>query len=118
MKTLTVCAALALGGATVPALPAATPDQDAAALRLQDRSPVVVAGTGFQRRERVRVTMTLDTTTERVVRTNRAGRFVVTFVGVTATRCDLVRVVARGGRGSRATLKILPPPACLPQRAP
>jgi hypothetical protein len=33
---------------------------------------------------------------------------------VTATRCDVVRVVAVGSRGSRAVLKYLPSPACLP----
>jgi hypothetical protein len=54
----------------------------------------------------------------RPVRASRAGRFVVIFAGATVGRCDLVRVIATGGRGSRATLKILPPPACKSQRDP
>lgn len=117
MRTLIICGAIALSGA-LPALTAAAHSQGTAALRLQDRSPVIVAGTGFERGEQVRVTLIRDTSTWRFVRAGRPGTFVVTFAGASVSRCDLVRVVAVGSRGSRAVLKILPSPACMPLRAP
>jgi hypothetical protein len=117
MRTLAICGAVALGAA-LPALAGATSTGDAAALRLQDRSPVTVAGSGFERGERVRVTLFRETSTKRVVRAGRPGTFVVTFTGATMSRCDRVRVLAVGGRGSRAVLKILPAPACMPLGAP
>jgi hypothetical protein len=89
-----------------------------ATVRLQDRTPVTVAGAGFDRGERVRVTLTIDTSTRTTTRAGRRGTFRVVFAGATATRCDMIRVVAIGGEGSRAVLKILPAPACMPQRSP
>jgi hypothetical protein len=117
MQKLVVYAAIALTGALVPTGAAAAQD-DAPTLRLRDRSPVAVTGVGFERGERVRVTLLRETNARKIVRASRAGAFVVTFASTTVTRCDVVRVIATGGRGSRAALKILPPPACIPLRAP
>lgn len=89
-----------------------------ATLRLQDRSPITVAGAGFNRGERVRVTLTMDTNMRKTTRTDRRGAIRVIFSGATAARCDMIRVIAVGSGGSRATLKILPAPACMPQRSP
>lgn len=89
-----------------------------ASLRLQDRSPITVTGAGFDRGERVRVTLTMDTTTRKTALAGRRGTFRVVFAGTTASRCDMVRVVAVGGNGSRAAVKILPAPACMPARLP
>jgi hypothetical protein len=116
MRRLVVYVAIALTGALVPT--GAATAQDGATLRLQDRSPIAVSGAGFERGERVRVTLLRETNARKIVRASRAGTFTVTFVGTTVTRCDVVRVIATGGRGSRAALKILPPPACIPLRAP
>ena len=47
------------------------------------------------------------------MRTSRRGTFSAAFAtGV--GRCELVRVVAVGGAGSKAKLKRLPGPACMP----
>ena len=75
--------------------------------------PFVVRGESFAPRERVRLTaFTAAEERLRAVAT-RAGTFTATFAAVTATRCDLIRVVAIGAKGSRAILKYLPSPACL-----
>jgi hypothetical protein len=89
-----------------------------ASIRLQDRSPITVTGAGFDRGERLRVTLTMDTTARKTALAGRRGTFRVVFGGTTASRCDMVRVVAVGGDGSRAVLKTLPAPACMPQRSP
>jgi hypothetical protein len=46
---------------------------------------------------------------------NGDGTFVVTIPG--ATRCNTLRVLARGSAGSYAIVKLLPQPACLPARS-
>jgi len=43
-----------------------------------------------------------------------AGVFTVAFTGVGVGKCTAFSVVAIGGDGSRATLKILPLPGCIP----
>jgi hypothetical protein len=81
-------------------------------LKLVDRSPLVVRGTGFKPRERVRVELSVVASELRRVRTTRAGTFTVAFARVTVHRCDSVRIVAVGTGGSHAALKLLPAPAC------
>jgi hypothetical protein len=109
-------AVLAAAGAFTPL--SATASTGPATLRLQDRSPITLAGAGFTRGERVRVTLDRRTNSIRIIRAGRNGAFVVMFRGASASRCDLVRVIATGSGGSRAVLKILPAPACLPARSP
>jgi hypothetical protein len=97
------------------AVPAgATCPTGSAKLRLLDRAPLTLRGAGFKAGERVSVTATASREAVRRVRALASGGFVVTFTGLTAGRCTLVRAVAVGNRGSRTVLKILPPPACLP----
>jgi hypothetical protein len=114
MRTLTVFAAVVAGGvfgvctasANAPAL-----------LTLQARDPVTIRGVGFRPAERVRISLA-QRGALKVVRAGRGGSFLVVFPSGGTSRCDLVRIVALGGSGSRATLKVLPSPACLPDRAP
>ena len=85
-----------------------------AGIRLTDRNPLTVRGEHFQSRELVRVTVSAPATARKTVRTSATGSLRALFSGTTAHRCDLVRVVATGDEGSRAVLKLLPPPACAP----
>lgn len=82
------------------------------ALRVVRTSPLTIRGEHFRARERVRLTAAA-----RTVRTKASatGFFVVTIRG--ATRCDSIRVLARGSAGSYAVVKVLPSPACLPARS-
>jgi len=83
-------------------------------LRFAQMVPLRIAGSHFRAHERVRVTATVSATNStRRLRASRRGSFVVAFA-VGAGHCSEVRVVAVGGGGSRATLKHLPSPACLP----
>jgi hypothetical protein len=103
-----VAGAFSFGGAAASPSPAP-------ALRLLDRSPLSVRGERFQPRERVRLIITGDVAAKRTLRTDPSGRFVANFEAITATRCDMIRVVAVGGSGGRAQLKLLPAPACMPE---
>jgi hypothetical protein len=90
-----------------PAAHAARP-----ALHLVGKGPLTVRGEHFRSGERVRVS-----TAGRAARAkaNGNGVFVVTIRG--ATRCDAVRVLARGSAGSYAVVKVLPLPACAAARS-
>jgi hypothetical protein len=68
--------------------------------------PFAVKGSGFKRRERVRVTVTptsAETGVTKRVRARRDGSFSVTFEGIQA--CDGLEGVAVGRRGSRASFQ-------------
>ena len=81
-------------------------------LRITTSAPFKVSGRHFHGREHVRVSAGA-----RVARTTASGggSFVVTLPG--ATRCNTVRVLARGSAGSYVVVKLLPAPACMPARA-
>jgi hypothetical protein len=85
-----------------------------ATLRLTSLQPVGVRGNGFAARERVRVQLSGGVTGTRRVTATARGTFTMRFADVNADRCSSVRVVARGSDGTRATLKYLPAPMCLP----
>jgi hypothetical protein len=83
-------------------------------LRFAETVPLRVAGSHFRARERVRVTVTVSAKgSTRKVRASGKGSFMAVF-SIGAGRCSEVRVIAVGSGGSRATLKRLPSPACLP----
>lgn len=85
------------------------------ALRIADRQPLAVVGTGFRASERVRVTVVTSSRAVRTVVASRAGVFRVTFAaGEERDRCSGLFVRAVGARGSLAVAK-LPQPMCLPQ---
>ena len=81
-------------------------------LRLIDRTPVKVSGRGFVPRERIRLTVIVDATRTRRVTAGAAGTFTATVAQTALPRCEGLRIVATGGEGSRAVLKVLPQPAC------
>jgi hypothetical protein len=86
----------------------AQPERQHAGPTLMPRGlhPLQLKGTGFKRRERVRVTVTptgRDGVTKRV-RAKRTGAFGVTFPDVTV--CDGIEAVAVGRRGSRASFQL------------
>lgn len=80
-------------------------------IRVTRATPLTVRGEHFRSEERVRVTAAGKTAQ---AKTNRDGFFVVIVRG--ATRCEALRVLARGSEGSYAIVKLLPQPACLPSR--
>jgi hypothetical protein len=85
-----------------------------AALTLVDPNPLTVRGSGFQPGERVRLELGSGRATTRA-RASEHGSFRSSF-DVPMTRCDRVRVIAIGSKGSRVVFKRLPAPACLPVR--
>lgn len=81
-------------------------------LQVVRSTPLKIRGEHFRARERVRLTAAAKTIRAKA---NGDGLFVVTIRG--ATRCDTMRVLARGSAGSYAVVKVLPSPACLPARS-
>lgn len=102
----------AVAVAAVP--PAAGERSVKPSLRLASLAPLTLRGTGFVPRERVRIEVSGTAAARRRTLALASGSFTVRFDGVALTRCDFVRVVAVGSRGSRAVLKHLPSPACIP----
>jgi hypothetical protein len=84
-----------------------------ARLYLADAAPLVLRGTGFVAGERVRVTVSAESTRTRRVVAGRSGRFVVRFAGVAYDRCNDLLAQAAGSEGSLARLK-RPQPLCPP----
>jgi hypothetical protein len=84
------------------------------ALRLVDRTPVTVVGVQFTPGERVLVRVESARTWTRRATAKTSGTFRVVLQSATVSRCEALRVIAIGSRGSRAILKLLPPPACNP----
>jgi hypothetical protein len=85
------------------------------ALRLAKTSPLEIAGSRFRSRERVRVTIYVSQLRRaRTVQASETGSFVAAF-STNVDRCTEFSAVAVGNRGSRAVLKPLPQPACMPQ---
>jgi hypothetical protein len=83
-------------------------------LRIQRMAPLEVSGAHFRSHEHVRVTAVIGETKKvNRLRASGSGAFRTTFP-IGAGRCSSVRVVAISGSGSRATVKRLPAPACLP----
>lgn len=94
--------------------------EQSARLTLVRMQPLVVAGAGFARGERVRVTATSTTgirkTAVRVA--SRSGTFRAALGALRLGRCEGFTVRAVGARGTTATAKRPPLPACITQRAP
>ncbi len=81
-------------------------------IRLVPAAPSTIRGAHFRAGELVRVSSGSHAT---LATADGDGAFVVTIRG--ASRCDIVRVVARGSAGSYVVLKTLPAPVCLPVRS-
>jgi hypothetical protein len=80
-----------------------------ASLRLTDAQPVTLSGVRFHPGEGVRVTVAVGSVhRSRFIRASRAGVFVARFSEVSTDRCSGLSALAVGGRGSRATFKLVP----------
>jgi hypothetical protein len=113
MRVLAAASLLAVVAA-VGAGAAPTAEQRSPALRVADRQPLVVRGTGFRPNERVRVTVSADgDSATRRLRASRRGVFSANFAPVALHPCDGLFASATGASGSRAKLKAQPqcPPA-------
>jgi len=104
-----LCAALALGTAS-------SAGTSAPALRLTAMQPLTIGGAAFKSRElvTVRVTRSNPPAVRRSeVRATRLGAFTVQVADLRVGRCSGLAVRATGARGSVATLKRPPLPACI-----
>jgi hypothetical protein len=80
-------------------------------LRVLGTKPLAVVGTGFGAGEAVRVSARTDDGDGSKLRAAGAtGRVVVRFPKLNLGRCSTYVISARGNRGSRATLRSVPPP--------
>lgn len=83
-------------------------------LRVLDRAPLRVAGNGFHKQERIRLTVSADGTWRKTIRASSIGSFSTQFAEVAVDRCTGAVVIARGATGATATAKVMPmacPPA-------
>jgi hypothetical protein len=99
-----IVVALAVGGSGAGAQPERSAERPTLTPRSLD--PLQLQGRGFQKRERVRVTVTPTSSGEALtkrVRAKRGGSFSVRFDGVQA--CNGFEGVAVGRRGSRASMQ-------------
>ena len=103
MKTLAFLAALA-----VVVLPAQAASTRTARVRVPDTTPFTVHGTGFVARERVTVSVLVNTRRAHMVSANSAGTFKTTFPALKLESCVGYEVQARGSRGSRAIWNVIP----------
>lgn len=102
---------LALAVATAAALTALASAAAATVhLRIVDRTPLTLRGLAFVAGERVAVKVELgDRTTDRLVRADASGRFLVRFPGFVYDRCHgTLTVKAIGSRGTRAGFTLQP----------
>jgi hypothetical protein len=79
--------------------------------------PMIVKGTGFRAKERVRVTVKIASpasTWRRTATATRLGTFQATIGQVQLGRCGSFTVTAAGSKGSTAVLKRPPLPGCMP----
>ena len=83
---------------------------------LVSNSPASVLGTGFRATERVTLTVSATETRTKRVTAGARGNFRTTFAGFSVKFCVPYTLQARGSRGSRAFVKIVP--ECAPQRQP
>jgi hypothetical protein len=81
-------------------------------LRIVDRSPLVLVGSGFGAGERVTVTVVLGGTKgRRLLRSSAAGAFRAGFPKLVYDRCHgALAVTAVGARGHRAAFAVQPLP--------
>ena len=78
-----------------------------ASLQVIRQTPMTIQGRGFRSQESVRVSAAGRQWHSKA---GARGSFVLTLRG--AKPCRIVRIVAVGSRGSRATLRIIPARAC------
>lgn len=105
LAAASLCAVVAAAFAGV----AVTAEQRSPALRLVDRQPLVLRGTGFKPSERVSVTVSADgDSATRRLRASVRGVFSASFARMALHPCDGLFASAVGASGSRAKLKAQP----------
>lgn len=87
----------------------------AATIKVVDRTPLTLRGTGFAAGERVRVVVRTTSTRQLRLNATARGSFVAAFRAASYNRCSGLSAFAFGSRGTRAHL-VLPAPACPPPR--
>ena len=103
MKTIAFLVTL-----TVVVLPAQAASTRTARVRVLDTTPFTVHGTGFVARERVTVSVLVNTRRAHMVSANSAGTFKTTFPALKLESCVGYEVQARGSRGSSAIWNVIP----------
>jgi hypothetical protein len=89
--------------------------KDRPRLRAVSTQPLVLAGSGFKPREAVRLIASAGTASAtRRLQTSAGGTFTAEFPNVIVDRCSSFFAVARGARGSVASIK-QPLPLCPPR---
>jgi hypothetical protein len=108
-----VAALAAVGLATGPA--AGSAGSSHARLELVESAPATVRGTGFHRREHVKIVVRAgirDVSVRRVI-ASRAGTFTATFPGFAFGTCSAFTIDAFGTLGSHVTMhRLMPLHAC------
>ena len=83
-------------------------------VRLTDRSPAILAGTGFHAQERVSVVVSSgEVVLRKAVTAGARGTIVARWARSLPAACNGTAIVARGSAGSRAVFKD-PPTDCAP----
>lgn len=90
-------------GVFLPAAVASGSFSGSPVLRIADRTPVVLHGSGFAAGERVSVALSAGVRSVRIVDSSESGTFVVRF-GISLGRCARYSVQAIGATGTRARL--------------
>jgi hypothetical protein len=105
---------VALLGAAAVAVASSDAAESRAALRVVDRSPLVVGGARFESGERVtlRILIRGSGSFGKTVVAGRLGGFTTRFGGRSLPRCAGYMITAAGARGTRAELRALIPPPC------
>lgn len=114
MRSTAISVVVALAALSVAALPAWASLHPS--ISFVSSSPLMLQGTHFAGRERVRVTFQAKSTTVLTVRTSRAGAFVVSAPsGFTLDQCGSIAITvsAAGVHGDSALLR-RPPRLCAP----
>jgi hypothetical protein len=88
--------------------PATAARTERARLWLVEPSPLTVAGSGFDARERVTVTVWTKERRARTVTASATGRWRLVFRAAEVRACEPYSIVAKGDHGSRASLKFMP----------
>jgi hypothetical protein len=115
-KAVAVAAVLVVALASGSVIAAGT--QRKAHLRLASVKPLVVQGSAFRSRERVRLVVAASERVVRVIRADTRGGFTASFPHLFVDRCgDGLAIIASGAGGSRAALK-LPGLECPPGLGP
>jgi hypothetical protein len=87
-------------------------------LKVLATRPLVVQGSHFRPRERVRVTAVTTARATRTVRATAAGTFKARFDSVSVGRCAGAAIRALGATGDRASSKVLQDQDCAPGLGP